>query len=203
MKRTEKELIAISDLSLLTKEEIELRTLYINSRKADRELALVQQENQKFEDKQEEKARVRKINLENARLEKEKRDGEMAQCAHMTGGEGLAGLFQGDGALYGSATFVQVLPTGEMVITCSRCTKEWRMPKKRDVLDRKMTISEYYKRANEFRDVLRWKRKTFEGINGEYMAASQFRIPALERQRQRDDEDFARFENEQTQPVTA
>jgi hypothetical protein len=115
---------------------------------------------------------------------------EKLSCAHMTGGSGLGGWFAGDGTLYGSATSVQELPTGEIVITCFRCQNEWRRPSKRAVIDGKLSYAEYREQEEEFNKMLRARRISFDGINGEWMAASRFLIPALIDQQRKDDIDF-------------
>ena len=118
---------------------------------------------------------------------------EQSGCAHKTGGMDYAGYWNGDGSLYGSCTSVHQLPTGEVYIICFRCQKEWHMPSKRAVLNGELSLADYYEQEKEYREALRWKRTAFQGVAGEWCAASQFRIPALERQRDKDNEEFAQF----------
>jgi|ERR1700741_5294491 len=182
-----------ADISTLDNEQLVRRFNLINVRKMERELALVEDQNRKFDDDKQEWRRrqeQRKGDLEatNAKIAQEQN-----ACKHKTGGLGLDGWFNGDGKLYGSATALQVLPTGEIYGICFRCQKEWHAPKKSDVLTGQITLAQYFQQAKEYNEMLKWERGTFQTPNGEIPGSILFRIPKLELQRAKDDQAFSEY----------
>ena len=156
----------------------------------ERELALTEHQNQKFEDDQETRHRMVAAKTENIRAEQARITHEQSNCKHKTGGMDKAGFYNGDGERYGSCTALLKLPTGEVYALCFRCQKEWREPSKRDVIAGHLSLAQYYKRLNEYNDVLSWPRKSFAPWQGEVCAASQFHIPKMIAQRAEDSRDF-------------
>ena len=199
-KMTEAELMA-ADPSTLSNDDLARRVNLAALRKAERELELVESQNQEFQDKREDKKRIAEnktqvLKEENERLAREKRN-----CAHKTGGKDRAGFFNGDGSIYGYCVAPQVLPTGEVYFICFRCQQEWHRPSKRAVLDGKMTLAEYRRQEEEYNTVSRWPKKSFETTNGEFPGSILFRIPKLELQRAKDDQEFAEYLNKLSEPV--
>ncbi|MGA7907324.1 MAG: hypothetical protein WCA16_07970 [Candidatus Sulfotelmatobacter sp.] len=180
-----------ADLSTLTTDDLTRRAMSISLRKAERELEQVSYENEKVLAEKKERQRVAEMKTENIRAERERRENEQRGFQHKTGGEGLLGFFNGDGNLYGYSVAPHVLPTGELYFLCFRCQREWHIPSKRAVLEGKMTLLEYRQQEAQYSEVYRWPKKTFQPIQGEFPAASQFNIPRLTQQRQRDDADSA------------
>lgn len=196
-KMTEAELMA-ADPSTLSNDELARRVNLAALRKAERELALVEAQNQEFAEKQEDRKRIaenkqRTMEEENERLAREK-----ANCAHRTGGKDRAGFFNGDGSIYGYSVASQILPTGEVYFLCFRCQKEWHKPSKRAVLEGKMTLAQYRRQEEEYNEVARWPKKSFETPNGEFPGSILFRIPKLELQRAKDDQEFAEYLQKQS-----
>jgi len=190
------ELLA-ADSSQLTTEQLQRKITVINLRKAERELTLVDHENAKFEQERE------TLRLRNDNRKKDiehiqaKTSAEQSTCAHMVGGLGLDGILNGDGGPYGasgSSVSPQCLPTGEIYYLCCRCTKEWHLPKKRDVVVGRLTLNEYNARIQEYNDVARRASKSrLFGMGGELPTTVKFNIPELNAQNQKDDYDFKNF----------
>lgn len=190
--KTEEQLLA-APLSDLSAEELSRRSLMINIRKSEREAEMVEHQNEQFRTAKDERVRMRQIGVENAELERAKVMEQQLGCAHKTGGEGLAGIFSGDGSIYGSSTTLLVLPTGEQYVLCFRCQKEWHRPSKRAVVEGKMSLDEYKRLEREYVDACRWPRKSFAPVNGEPCAASLFNLPALRAREAKDNVDFANY----------
>lgn len=188
----EAELMA-ADPSTLSDAQILRRINLANLRKAERELHLVEEQNQNFADRQDEKKRVAKAKTEVMEANAESERIRRTACRHKTGGLGLHGFLNGDGKIYGYSSAPQILPTGEKYHLCIRCQNEWHMPKKRDVLNGRITLQQYYAQEREFQEVERWEHKTTETPNGEIAGSILFRIPILDRQRVKDDEEFEAF----------
>ena len=180
-----------ADTSTLTNEQIIRRSALVTMRKAEREMALIEFENQKFEDDQETRRRMMNAKTENIKAEQELHDRERTLCKHKTGGMDKPGFFNGDGERYGSSTAMLKLPTGEVYCLCFRCQKEWHEPSKRDVIEGRMTLATYFKRLKEYNEVLEWSRKSFAPWQGEICAASQFFIPKLRAQKEKDNLEFS------------
>lgn len=189
---TEQELLSAS-LMNLSPELLAKRSAIINIRKMERELEVSSNDNEEYQIKKREKIRMREIAIANSAAERAKIQAEQGGCNHKTGGQGLAGWFQGDGAIYGSSTAALQLPTGEIYYLCFRCQKEWHRPSKRAFLNGTITLFEYQDQEKEYIDASRWSRKSFEPWNGEICASARFNIPALEIQRAVDDADFRTF----------
>jgi hypothetical protein len=196
MSETKKELsmqeLLAANPSTLSNEEITRRINFINLRKAEREVEVIEAQNEEFQQTKEEKQRIAEVNRitqeeENARLSAE-RDG----CFHKSGGKGRAGFFKGDGR-WGYTVATQILPTSEVYYLCFRCQKEWHMPKKRDVITGKITLSQYYAQLKEYNDVATWPKPLYDTENGDIPGATRFTIPKLELQRAKDDADFEAF----------
>jgi hypothetical protein len=204
-KLTEAELLTANVMDL-NESQIAQRSAIIKLRREERELTLIDHQNREFSQKQEAAESKAKAGRDAMLAEQDRIKAEQQGCRHMTGGEGRGGFFAGDGALYGSATSVQGLPTGEYYILCCRCQREFHdpsicscgylnrnpdFPTKRRVIEGKCTIADYDQAKREYVEALNWTRKSFGPLNGEYQTASTFRIPALEEQRRRDDAEFA------------
>jgi hypothetical protein len=189
-KLSEAELLAANVMDL-SESQMAQRSMVIRLRKEERELILVDHQNQKFQQEQEAAETRARAGRDSHDAETLRIKTEQAGCRHMTGGEGRGGWFNGDGALYGSSTAACQLPTGEVYYLCFRCQREWHHPSKRDVLEGKLTLEEYFAKEKEYDDVMRLPRKSFAALNGEIMAASLFHIPALIEQRRKDDLEFS------------
>lgn len=190
----EAELMA-AEPSTLTDAQIMRRINLANLRKAEREYQLVEEQNQNFSDRKAEKERVARAKTETMKANEESERIRRAACRHKTGGLGLPGFLNGDGKIYGYAVAPQILPTGEKYFICIRCQNEWHLPKKRAVLNGTMTLEQYFAQEREYREVERWEHKTTETPNGEIAGSILFRIPLLDRQRVKDDEEFEAFVN--------
>ena len=200
---TEQELLS-ADLVSLSAEDLQRRSLIVNIRRQERETEQIEYENERFKIAKDERLRARRLAVENAQKEREKVEAEQATCAHKTGGEGLAGILAGDGAIYGSSTAVLMLPTQEIYVLCCRCSKEWHNPAtcqcgrygvatKRAVVEGKASYEDFVRQSREFQEALRLPRKSFAPWNGEYCAASTFNIPELQSKREKDNRDFEAF----------
>lgn len=189
---TEQELLS-ADLMVLSEDQLAKRSLIINIRKAERELEVSANENEEFQTKKKERMRMKEVAIANSKAERQKIDGEQMNCAHKTGGEGLAGFFQGDGSIYGTSTVALRLPTQEVYYLCFRCQREWHLPLKRDFLNGRITIFEYEQQLKDYQEVSRWPRKTFAPMNGEICSASTFEIPLMRRQLDKDNSEFDTF----------
>lgn len=86
-----------------------------------------------------------------------------------------------------------MLPTGEVYGLCFRCQKEWHKPSKRAVLKGELSLVDYMKQEREYNDMLAWPAKTFDTPNGELPGSVLFTIPALQQQKQKDDQEFAAY----------
>ena len=179
-----------ANTSDLDNEQILRRSALVNLRKLEREEELTEYQNQKFRDDRETRNRMRDAKTENIAAEKDRIDRERRICKHKTGGMDKAGFFNGDGERYGSCTALLKLPTGEVYALCFRCQKEWHEPSKRSVITGEMSLAQYYKALKEYNEVLEWPRKSFAPWQGEICAASQFFIPKLQQQKEKDNRDF-------------
>lgn len=197
-KLSEAELMT-ADPSTLTNDELARRVNLAALRKAERELELVEAQNAEFADKKEDRRRIAENKTKTTEEENNRLEREKANCAHQTGGKDRAGFFNGDGSIYGSCTAPQVLPTGEVYYICFRCQKEWHKPSKRAVLEGRITLAQYQRLDQEYNQVARWPRKSFDTGNGEFPGSILFRIPALELQKAKDDQEFAAFLAKQNQ----
>jgi hypothetical protein len=185
MKLTEAQLMAASPVDL-SPEQIVLRREILALRKLEMESELTAVAIEKHNDEKTERARKMQHRQADIQAERDRIEAEQNGCLHLTGGSGLGGFFSGDGSIYGSSTAVQILPDGSYVGICFRCQREWRLPKKRDVIEGRQTLAAYRKQEKEFHEMLRWKRTSFAPWNGEFCAASQFRIPRLEEEKRKD-----------------
>lgn len=200
-KMTEAELMS-ADPSTLSNDDLARRVNLAALRKAERELELVEAQNQEFYDKREDRRRIAENKTKTMQQEEERLNREKANCAHRTGGKDRAGFFNGDGSIYGYCVAPQVLPTGEVYFLCFRCQKEWHKPSKRAVLDGQISLAQYRRLDEEYNEVVRWPKKSFETPNGEFPGSILFRIPALELQKAKDDQEFAAYLAKQSEPVT-
>ncbi len=191
-KLTEAELMA-ADPDSLSNDDLARRVNMATLRKAERELQLVESQNQEFADKREDRKRIAENKTKTLQQETERIERERTNCAHKTGGKDRAGFFNGDGSIYGYCIAPQVLPTGEIYFICFRCQKEWHKPSKRAVLTGEMSLATYRRLEQEYSEVSRWPKKSFDTGNGEFPGSILFRIPALELQKARDDQEFQEF----------
>jgi hypothetical protein len=199
---SEDELLA-APLFTLNREQIDQRMAIIACRKAEMEYDLACTAVEKHKDEVEERKRKMENRVRDIEAEREKTESEQRSCAHNTGGRGLEGILNGDGFIYGSSTGGFVLPTGELYFLCCRCGKEWHRPSKRAVIEGRMSLAAYRKQEQEFVAVSRLRRESYAPSNGEWCAASQFTIPKLIRQAQKDDEDFAEWLKQHDREVMA
>lgn len=199
---TEEELMS-APIYTLDRTQIEQRTAIMKLRREEMEYDLAKTAVEKHKDEVEERRRKMENRVRDIQAERERIEGEQASCAHNTGGRGLEGILNGDGFIYGSSTGGFVLPTGELYFLCCRCGKEWHRPSKRAVIEGKLSLAAYRKQEQEFVAVSRLRRESYAPSNGEWCAASQFTIPKLIRQAQKDDEDFATWLKEHDQEVMA
>jgi hypothetical protein len=184
---TDEEILA-APTSSLSLEQIQRRIMVSQLRKAEREVDLVEEENRKHEDAKVEKSRVAAAKTRIIEEAAEKTRREQSICQHKSGGKNLAGFFNGDGKM-GYTICTQQLPTGVIYMMCMRCQKEWWLPKKRDVLNGTLTLKQYRAQESEYYRVMALDKQLFEGEGG-VPASCQFRIPALESARLRDDSEF-------------
>src|SRR5690242_14779166 len=112
-KMTEAELMT-ADPSTLSNDDLARRVNLAALRKAERELELVEAQNQEFADKREDRKRIAENKTKTLQQETERLERERSNCAHRTGGKDRAGFFNGDGSIYGYCVAPQVLPTGEL-----------------------------------------------------------------------------------------
>lgn len=176
----------------LAVEDLLRRTNLTALKKAERELELVESQNQVFQDKKTDAKRIADTKTTILIEEENRINRERSICKHKTGGKGLPGFYNGDGK-QGYSVATQILPTGEVYFLCFRCQKEWHMPKKRDVLDRKITLDQYDRQVQAYNEVAAWDKPLFETDSGEIPGSVRFMIPKLEDQRVRDDADFEEF----------
>jgi hypothetical protein len=186
----DKQLLAVVDTSTLSNEQLLRRSALVTMRKAEREMALAEYQNQKFEDDQETKRIMHEAKIENIKAIQDKEIRERSMCKHKTGGMDKPGFFNGDGERYGSSTALLKLPTGEVYALCFRCQKEWHAPSKRAVINGQISAATYFKLLKEYNEVLEWPRKSFAPWQGEIAAASQFYIPKLKMQEEKDNREF-------------
>jgi len=190
--KTTQELLS-APIDSLSEAEISRRMTIVALQKAERELEVVQAQNQEYVDQKETKERMAKAKTESIKAEQQRQESERRACKHKTGGLGMPGILNGDGDIYGYAVARQVLPTGEVYGLCFRCQKEWHMPSKRAVIDGRLSLIEYVQQEKEYNEMLKWPAKTFDTPNGELAGSIRFNIPALQKQRQKDDADFAEY----------
>lgn len=194
--RSTQELL-VADIGTLTIPEMERRQAVVTLMKAERELEVVNEQNRRFQDDKETRQRQATSNLENIRKQDEENARIQKMCRHKTGGKDRQGFFMGDGDVYGYAVSKQILPTGEIYGICFRCQKEWRSPKRngaqRKVINGEMTLAEYARQEQEYKDMLGFTCKTFEGQQGELPGGQMFMVPNLQRQLQQDQADFEAY----------
>jgi len=186
---TDKQLMD-ADVSTLTNEQIQRKINLISLHKMEREMALTNFQNQKFEDDEETRKRMLKQRMDDIESTQARVRHEQSRCRHMTGGMDKPGFFNGDGDKYGTCTALLKLPTGEVYVLCFRCQKEWHMPSKRDVIDGKISLAQFVILSKEYNAAMAWPRKSFAPWNGEICEASQFHIPKLIQQKEKDNIDF-------------
>jgi len=198
-----------ADPDTLSQEDLLRRINLTQLKKAEREVELTESQNQVFQEKKLEQKRVAEaktiiIEDENNRLEREHN-----MCKHKTGGKGLTGYFNGDGK-QGYAVSTQQLPTKEVYFLCFRCQKEWRLPKKRAVLDAAkqspkaglIALAKYQKEEAEYYKVAAWDKPLFETDSGVTPGSVLFLLPRLEQQQAKDDAEFAAYlEEVETAPT--
>lgn len=182
--------LLVADTSTLSNDQLLRRSALINIRKAERELDLAEYQNQKFRDDRETARRMNQAKIENIKAIHDKEKRERSLCKHMTGGMDKPGFFNGDGDKYGTCTALSKLPTGEVYALCFRCQEEWHAPSKRAVIDGEMPLADYFSILKKYNEVLGWPRKSFSPWMGEIQAASQFYIPKLKAQEEKDNRDF-------------
>lgn len=181
-----------ADPVTLTAEQIDQRVRIAGLRKAERELEIVEAQNTEFQEKKIDAKRRADAKTLIIDEENQRKAREQGACRHKTGGKGLAGFYAGDGK-QGYSVAIQKLPTSEVYFLCFRCQKEWHMPKKRDVLDGKITLAQYRAQEAEYAMVASWDRQLFDTDTGDIPGSCQFYIPRLEQQRQQDEIDFAAY----------
>lgn len=201
VKKTNTEIMA-ADIDTLTDEEVVRKMNLANLRKAEREIALVEEQNDQFALHKEEKKRKAVHGKMTEEEERSRLQNERSACYHKSGGKGRAGFFQGDGR-WGYTVATQVLPTSEVYFICFRCQNEWHMPKKRDVINGVITVKQYYSAIEKYNEVAAWPKPLYDTESGEIPGATLFRIPRLEQQRVVDDREFEEFLAKQAQPVGA
>ncbi|MCU1305171.1 MAG: hypothetical protein JWQ87_5455 [Candidatus Sulfotelmatobacter sp.] len=186
--------LLVADINTLTVDEMTRRQSVVTLMKAERELEVVNEQNRRFQDDKETRQRQVSSNLENIRKQDEENARVQKMCRHKTGGKDRQGFFMGDGDVYGFAVSKQILPTGEIYGLCFRCQKEWHNPiwtgGKRKVVNGEMTLAQYVQQEREYKEMLSWTCKTFEGQQGELPGGHMFLIPNLQRQQQKDQADF-------------
>lgn len=191
----------------LSLEDMSRRSQVIILMKAERELEVVNEQNRVFSEVKEQRQRQIRVNLENIAREYAENERIRKMCKHQTGGKDRQGFFAGDGDIYGYAVSKQQLPTGEIYGLCFRCQKEWHSPQwwatmpdgssvfdgRRAVVEKKLPLTSYFKQEREFKEMLSWTCKTFEGNAGELPGGHMFLIPKLQRQFQESAELFTAF----------
>lgn len=176
----------------LSVDDLTRRLNLTNLKKAEREVELVESQNQIFQDQKQDRKRVADTKStifteEDNRIKKER-----SICKHKTGGKGLPGFYNGDGK-QGYSVATQVLPTGEHYFLCFRCQTEWRKPSKRKVLKGEMTLQQYLYEDKAYNMVASWDKPLFETDSGEVPGSVLFRIPKLENQALIDDQEFEEY----------
>lgn len=178
-----------ADPETLSMEDLTRRINLTSLHKAEREVELVESQNQVFQDQKTDKKRVADVKTAIIIEGRERIHGEQTRCQHKTGGKGLTGFHNGDGK-QGYSVATQILPTGERYFICFRCQKEWHLPSKRAVLKGEMTLAKYFEQEKLFNLVASWEKPLFETDDGEFPGSVLFRIPRLENQRSLDDMEF-------------
>ena len=206
IKMTMDELLS-APIDSLTTEQVSRRSQLILLLKAERELDVVNEQNRRFNEERDQRQRQIRVNLENIAREQEENKRIRKMCKHNTGGKDRPGFFSGDGDVYGRCVSKQQLPTGEIYGLCFRCQKEWHDPKwwaelpdgstvfdgRRAVIEGKMPLAAYFKQEREFREMLGWTCKTFEGNAGELPGGAMFLIPRQQQQFQKSAADFEEY----------
>jgi hypothetical protein len=194
----------LEDLSV---DEMVKRGQVITLMRQERELEVVNSQNQQFADQKEQRQRESKVKRENIAQEYAENQRIKGLCKHKTGGKDRQGFYQGDGDIYGYAVARQQLPTKEFYVLCFRCQREWHSPiwwaelpdgsrlfdGRRAVMDGKMPLPLYFRQEREYREAMEWPAKTFEGIGGEWPASSTFNIPKLDQQLQKSAAEFEQY----------
>lgn len=181
-----------ADPSTLTHDEITRRINLANLAKAERELVLVEEQNQKHADAKEE-YRLRMIQRkEDIQHNADILARERGACKHKTGGKNLPGFFNGDGK-WGYCVAPLSLPTNERYFLCMRCQEEWHLPKKRDVLNGNITLAQYRAQEAKYNEVSLWSKELFQTEDGSFPTSVVWNIPRLQIQQAKDDAEFATY----------
>lgn len=191
-----------ADPDTLSTDEMNRRLALTNLKKAEREMELVETQNQKFQDEKIDRKRIADTKSTIIEEEKNRIAREQSICKHKTGGKGLPGFYNGDGK-QGYAVATQELPTGEVYFICFRCQTEWHHPKwmqfnhkgknisgQRAVMEGIMSLDEYKRREAKYFEVKAWDKPLFETDSGVTPGSVKFHLPKLIEQQVRDDEDF-------------
>jgi len=208
----EKKLLTMDELlaanvDSLTTEQLSRRSQIIVLMKQERELEVVNEQNRKFSEEREQRQKQIRETLRNIQQQHEENQRIHKMCHHKTGGKDRAGFFQGDGDVYGYCVSRQMLPTGEIYGLCFRCQKEWHSPiwwidlpdgshifdGRKAVVEGKAALAVYCKQDKEFKEMLAWPAKTFEGQAGELPGGAMFLIPSIQKQFQKSAADFTAF----------
>ena len=191
----------------LTTEQLSRRSQIIVLMKQERELEVVNEQNRRFSEEKEQRNKQIAVNLENIKREQEENQRIRKMCKHNTGGKDRPGFFSGDGDIYGRCVSKQQLPTGEIYGLCFRCQNEWHDPNwravlpdgselfdgRRAVMDGKLPLALYFRQQKEYREMLGWTCKTFEGNAGELPGGAMFLIPKIQQQMQKSAADFEAY----------
>jgi hypothetical protein len=184
--------ILAADIASLTPQQMQTRIQVLQVLKAEQELEVAEHQNRAFQDAKEERQRQAANKTQIIEAEAQRLHDEQRTCKHQSGGKGMAGFFNGDGK-QGRTVATQRLPTGEIYHLCFRCQKEWRLPKKADVVAGRQTLAQYRAQELEFYEVQAWDKPMFSTDSGEIPGSVQFRIPRLEQQKAKDDLEFDEF----------
>lgn len=194
--KKEKELtteeILAADVASLTPDQMQTRIQILQVLKAQQELEVAEHQNRAFQDAKEERQRQARNKTTIIEAEAERVQNEQSACKHQSGGKGMTGFFNGDGK-QGRTVATQRLPDGTVYHLCFRCQKEWRLPKKADVVAGRQTLAQYRAQEREFNEVQAWDKPMFSTDSGEIPGSIQFKIPRLEQQKAKDDAEFAEY----------
>lgn len=75
---------------------------------------------------------------------------QQSVCKHRKGGKNKEGIVKGHDSNF--AVIQHTYPWGEVVVMCTRCTKEWRKPKRSENL----SAEEYRERMDAYKEALSW-----------------------------------------------
>jgi len=181
--------IMVADILSLDEGQLRIRVALTEALKAQKALELTEEDLRTHADKKEERARQAAARTQIIEDENDRLTRERGLCKHLTGGKGMAGLLNGDGR-QGASISKQILPTGELYAICVRCTREWRKPSKRAVIEGKMTFEAYQKQMREYIWAVTVDAPLFASDSGQPQASVTFRIPKLIKQQEKDDQEF-------------